>query len=444
MADPIQNLRDLADEYSVRDPRKLYLLARSQGAQVTQAQATQALRADVGRQLFGPKPRSLGKSAAEGPNTRIQADLIDFSQNTKKGKDGNRFALLIADVYTRELAGVPLKTKRPEEVNAAYKKAIGEIADDQDYVLTTDKGKEFSTLQAEIPDAVHRVKEPQDMNALAVIDRGMQTLKKGLAAEVAKKGGSFATHFEKSVDNYNKTPHQTVIGAPEDVEQKPTLDFRAALDNAGKFLHNHATTQRRLTAVREEGQFRAPTNAARSFKPQYGNVQRLRQADSQFVTGVDGRKHLLKQIQPVPEGSQNARGQLTTDRPLKVRLRSTADTIADFISQQGGTMTVSNLEAVARRGVGLPGAFKTIRKNRSTLRGLLRLFPDLFKVAAGKVSLVTANVPAPVEVPETREQRMDRLFQESQARREETDRKREERKRERLAGLRSAYPERPS
>ena len=91
----------------------------------------------------------------------------------------------------------------------------------------------------------------------------------------------------------------------------------------------------------------------------------------------------------------------------------------------------------------MPGVFKTIRKNRTTLRNLLKLFPDLFRIAAGKVSLVTANVPAPVEIPETREQRMDRLFQESQARREESDRKREERKRERLANLRSAYPDRP-
>ena len=113
MADPIQNLKELADEYSIRDPRKLYQLARSQGVgQVTQAQATAALRADVGRQLFGPKPRSLGKSAAEGPNTRLQADLIDFSQNIKRGKDGNRFALLISDVYTREVAGEPLKSNK--------------------------------------------------------------------------------------------------------------------------------------------------------------------------------------------------------------------------------------------------------------------------------------------------------------------------------------------
>ena len=38
-----------------------------------------ALKADVGRQVQGPRPRALGKSAAEGPNDRLQADLIDFT-----------------------------------------------------------------------------------------------------------------------------------------------------------------------------------------------------------------------------------------------------------------------------------------------------------------------------------------------------------------------------
>ena len=65
-------------------------------------------------------------------------------------------------------------------------------------MLTTDKGNEFSTLQQTMGDAVHRVKEPEDRNALAVIDRGMQMLKKNLASEVAKKGGSFTTHLEKT------------------------------------------------------------------------------------------------------------------------------------------------------------------------------------------------------------------------------------------------------
>jgi hypothetical protein len=244
-------------------------------------------------------------------------------------------------------------------------------------VLTTDKGNEFSSFQGEIGDAaVRRVKEPEDKNALAVIDRGMRTLKNSLAAEVAKKGGSWTTHFEKTLDNYNKTPHQTTIGAPEDVEKTATLDFRQAQDNAGKFLHSNSMTQRRLTAHRDR-QFRAPTNAARSFKPQYGNAQRLRSADSQFLTGVNGKKHLSKQVQLVPEGSENAKAQLTSDRPLKIRLRSIADMVADFISQEGGSMSLQNLEAVLRRGLGLPGVFKTIRRNRPILRNLLKLFADL-------------------------------------------------------------------
>ena len=231
--DAIQNLTELADEYSIRDPKELYQLARSQGVQVTQAQATAALRQDVGRQLFGPKPRSLGKSAAEAPNTRLQADLIVFAQNTKKGEDGNRYALLISDVYTRELAGEPPKTKKPEEVNAAYQKAVKEITDDQDYVLTTDKGNEFSTLQKTIGDAVHWVKEPADANGLAVIDRSMQTLKKGLASEIAKKGGSFTTHFEKRFDNYNKTPIKRPQARPKTLRKKRRWTFAKDLTTQG-------------------------------------------------------------------------------------------------------------------------------------------------------------------------------------------------------------------
>ena len=65
---------------------------------------------------------------------------------------------------------------------------------------TTDKGNEFSSLQGEIGDAMHKVKEPDDENPTAIMPRGMQTLKKGLAAEVFNKGGgSRSTHLEKTL-----------------------------------------------------------------------------------------------------------------------------------------------------------------------------------------------------------------------------------------------------
>ena len=70
----MEALRDLADDFNVRDPRKLYQLARQRDLDVTQAMAFEALKADVGRQVQAPRPRALGKSAAEGPNDWLQAD----------------------------------------------------------------------------------------------------------------------------------------------------------------------------------------------------------------------------------------------------------------------------------------------------------------------------------------------------------------------------------
>ena len=97
--------KKLADDFNVRDPRKLYQLARQRDLDVTQAMAFEALKADVGRQVQAPRPRALGKSAAEGPNDRLQADLIDFSQNTR-GK--TKYGLVVMDVFTR----IPLQVGR--------------------------------------------------------------------------------------------------------------------------------------------------------------------------------------------------------------------------------------------------------------------------------------------------------------------------------------------
>ena len=78
---------------------------------------------------------------------------------------------------------------------------------------------------------------------------------------------------------------QTVHGAPEDVEKQPATEFRVLQDNADKFQHNKDLTDRRVKAVEDAGAFRAPTNAARSFNPQYGDVQQLGAVDSMTVRG---------------------------------------------------------------------------------------------------------------------------------------------------------------
>ena len=71
MADRIDGLKALADEYSIRSPAKLQKQALLEGVRVSIREAQEALKNDLGRQVFGPPPRSRGKSAAEGPNDRL-------------------------------------------------------------------------------------------------------------------------------------------------------------------------------------------------------------------------------------------------------------------------------------------------------------------------------------------------------------------------------------
>ena len=161
-------LEQLARDFNVRDPRKLFQIARREfpdRRDLTSARAAAALRGDVARQILAPKPRSLGKSAAEGPNDRLQADLADFSQNTR-GR--NRYGLVVQDVFTREIATKALSDKRAETVTQAAA------------VVTTDLGNEFRGLEDALPgQAVHRQKDPSDRNATAVVDRAIQTEEEG-------------------------------------------------------------------------------------------------------------------------------------------------------------------------------------------------------------------------------------------------------------------------
>ena len=213
----------------------------------------------------------------------MQADLIDFSQNTR-GK--TKYGLM--DVFTREAAVEPLQNKNAEAVGRATKRAARELAgDDENFVVTTDLGNELATLDRELPDeAVHRTKRLEDRNAMAVVDRGIQTLKKDLAT---RRDGQWSDHFKQAASAYNARPHETAHGAPEDVEKQPATEFRVLQDNADRFQHNKDLTNRRMKALEDVGAFRAPTNAARSFNPQHSDVQRLAAVDSMTVRSTEGR-----------------------------------------------------------------------------------------------------------------------------------------------------------
>ena len=450
----VEALKLLADELNIRNPRTLVAAARRREFRdVTEELAREALRKDVARQVFAPKPRSIGKSAAEGPNQRLQADLIDLSKNARS-ESGAKYALLLTDVFTREVAAAPLKTKAPSEVNPALEGALGSLLDDKaDFQLTVDAGREWAQAEEAIgEEAVLRQKDPRDRNAMAVVDRAMQTIKKDLAARAAqgKNVKDWSKNLQGVVSAYNERPHSAVFGPPREVERGDGVqEFLVLKDNAKKFMQNRALSERRMADVRETRAVRVPTNAARSFEPSYGPVQRVRKVESDLVTLTNGRQVLLKQVQAVPADSGRLQGRLTQPELVRqTKLQPEADGVQAYLVENGGQMRTRDLEATLRNGQGLPGIWLTLRRAKLTLAGFLRTFRNIFKVARGVVTLVDAPGPAPGPAPDaapdpapgpapepTLEDRM-RAIQERQ---EERRREREAASRARLRSLPAVY-----
>ena len=121
--------------------------------------------------------------------------------------------------------------------------------------------------------------------------------------------------WDEATEAYNARPHAAVTVAPEDVETMPAASFRVYQDNAAKFQHNKELAEGRKRRLEEAGAFRAPTNARRSFEPQYGPM---------VVRATDGTETLLKHALPVPRGSAEPKAKLTRP-PVPPAIRQLRD-----------------------------------------------------------------------------------------------------------------------
>jgi hypothetical protein len=183
----------------------------------------------------------------------------------------------------------------------------------------------------------------------------------------------------------------------------PAQHFRVLQDNAKKGLLNRSTQLNKSKAVREAGAFRAPVPSKRGWEANYGKLQMLGSVRNDVVKNKGGGEFILKQVQPVPPGSKEAAGSLTSKSiPRKVRLQDRAAEVAEHIQMAGGRVAVSDLERQVRRG--LLGLLKLFRRNRITVRGFLKMYPETFQSRGGYVTVKEADVPvdlpaAPAELP---------------------------------------------
>ena len=117
--------------------------------------------------------------------------------------------------------------------------------------ISTDMGKEFSGAFAQLLDVLkidHAVKDPRDRTILAVMERGIMTLKRqfGIARE---QGQDWVTALARVVEQYNKDPLSTTGVAPGEVATNEVGQFFIERNMAQSIKHNVAIEQKREVAL---------------------------------------------------------------------------------------------------------------------------------------------------------------------------------------------------
>jgi hypothetical protein len=257
-------------------------------------------------------------------------------------------------------------------------------------------------------------KQPNDKNAIAVVDRGIQTIKKDIAADIADEGGRWDQKIEDVTNSYNDRPHSQTIVPPGEVAENEVAQFKLLQKNAANFVVNRSQTIAKQSQIKEAGAFRVSEPNARSFNPQWSDKAfNLKSVKGDQVTNTSNKSFLLKHTQAVPKGSTAPIGRLTDSSiPRKSRYQERANDVVEMLAGRGSQMTLAAFES-AIRGGDAENLIKLLRKNNMTIRSFLRIYPELFVVRNGVVKLKTQApepaAPAAPEPPEAPQQPRRRI-----------------------------------
>jgi transposase InsO family protein len=309
------DLRELYEELGYPSAQKLFVAARRQGLDVTKAQAEAVTKSSGVAQINAPGPKFQGKIAAGAPQARWQADLIDFT--AMRGVRGERYVLVVMDVFSRKLWGRELESKTSDEVADEFDQIVDE-AGEKPEELTTDQGLEFTGApfqtameQWEITHVTKRA-----TNDMATLDRAIQTLKGMIFKDIERRGDAdWADRVRAVIRNYNRRPSGALMNAsPQDVwhrDAKPPKDpvtsFRLLAQEGLKMRENDQLVRRRAEALEEAGGFRValPKNE-RGFRPKWSSeIRKVQDVEYGRVRDEQGGLFDTKLVRPTePKGER--------------------------------------------------------------------------------------------------------------------------------------------
>ena len=367
-------LRALSKQLGSPGALALYTAARKRGIAVTRQQARELVSKRGENQIFTAVQPSAGKSTAESEFARFQADVID--QRNDGGVEGEEIAkdiLVVVNIFTREVYARAMPNKSAAETKKAMISILATI-DGTPGVLTTDGGLEFSgAFETEVKKRGIALRLKDGKDAIAVVDRTIQSLRLTLAKMMAVQKGTWQQLLGKAVNAVNDTPKETLHHeSPAEVSTNPEVKFMLLQDNAGKIRHNIQLLSKRKDRLTSAGGVRAP-EAGKSFKrgteATYGKVKQLQDIEGSTAIAQDGVRIDVKHLKAVNENSTdvtarfgNKENSVRVAKQIKAvevivalslaymagKERVNLETLRKFLKDQLRTATV-NLEGILRK-----------------------------------------------------------------------------------------------
>ena len=360
------------------------------------------LATDESKQIFRPLPQSKGQSGSEAEGFRVQMDLIDmrYSPSRIRGLGPQfKYILVIIDVMSRFVWTGSVINKEPASIEPVLRRLINGM-DKAPVILSSDMGAEFTGVvddMLEEKNIIHRSKSDKaDKNALSIVDRVIQTLKKRLAENLAANKGEWAQRLNTVTRQYNNTQHSTIRGEPAEFGKvgHEVAQFMTEADNAKKLEHNQRLLEKRKEKLASEGGFRVPIGASqtfqRGFKQRYSSdVKVVNVFRGSVVEGDDGTKVDVKRALPVHSGSGYAEAGFALGDQ---RIQNKKDKLFDMMAllyawlDAGERTSIRAAAKHLREQMGVEYKATLLRTGFDRQGGLtlaIRLFDDEFEVEPG-------------------------------------------------------------
>ena len=380
-----QRIYDTAEKLNYPDGYRVYLYLKANNQYIPYKVIKEVYDKDNAvRQLFyrerNVKPRQKGPTMLMKPNLRrgraAAADIddrwmADLADLTAQPSGKFQYILCVLNVFSKQLWAKALTTKTPEAVTAAFREILQ--GQEPPTRLDTDSGSEFTgpfVQLLEEKDIFHVIKDPQDTNALAPLDRAIQTLKQSMFRRVVgDEDADWAGNLQKTVDGYNETVHSALQGrTPEDVPDDKDLQFSLRRENAEAAVHNLKVIHARDEKLIGLGGFRVrdpKRTFERSFQPRFGDqVHQVVHAQEGIVLDTKGNVYKSKFTQPVTSSSDTVKTQGLRGGSVLLQRKDTAalepfkQSILEFVTPEGkwefevaAHMKSIGMEAVMKRGL---------------------------------------------------------------------------------------------